>query len=148
MKISKMGLFLALCQFSLLAVDTPQSNPLLTQLSRQCIKIWCLISNLVDNNGTKDGLVQPQAEPEVVEHLDMLLCRIMKVRDTLSHCGKNPVSDTQAAHYIDSSLDCIGQYTYELVAQYPGFWSEMIQEQVSRTQDACAQYLLPLLPTK
>jgi hypothetical protein len=148
MKIKKMGLFLALWQFSLVAVDMPHSNSLLTQLSRQCIKIWCLISNLVDNNDTKDNSVQKQAEPAVVESLDTLLCRIMKVRDTLSHCSKNPVSDTQTAHYIDSSLDCIGQYTYDLVAQYPGNWSTIIQEQVFRTQEAYAHYLVPLLPTK
>lgn len=157
MKISNVGAFLALSQLCIIsAVDksaawaiasgdgsTDMSNPVLSDMSRQCIKIWCRIRNLVENNA--DLHVKHSAEIEYVEDLDALLCRIMKVRDTISHFGTQTVADTQTAAYIDSSLDCIGQYTYDLVERYPGSWSTIIQEQVFRTQEAYVNHIVPLL---
>jgi hypothetical protein len=160
MKKLMLGVFCVVFQVSLGAVVDHSSssakatadmpNPVLTSVSRQCIKIWCLIRNLVENKADlpdipSAGLSDTALAESDIEHLDTLLCRVMKVRDTLSHYGTNPISDTQTAEYIDSSLDCIGQYTHDLVEQYPGSWSTIIQEQVFRTQEAYAQHLLPLL---
>jgi hypothetical protein len=143
MKKVMVGVFCVLSQLSAVAADHSRSNPVLTQVSRQCIKIWCLIRNLVecDNGAVKEQSV----ESDVIDNFDTLLCRVMKVRDTLSHCDKNPISDMQTAHYIDSSLDCIGQYTYDLKERFPGSWSDIIQEQVVRTQEAYTNHVLPLL---
>jgi len=145
MRMGKMGVFFVLCQVSVVwAVDISRANPALTQVSRQCIKIWCLIRNLVENAGD-DATKEKIEETVLVDHLDTLLCRVMKVRDTLSHYGTNPVSDRQTAEYIDSSLDCIGQYTYDLKERYPCSWSDVIQEQIFRTQEAYVNHVLPRL---
>jgi hypothetical protein len=153
MKKVMVGVFCVLSQLSAVAVDIPKpssakatadrSNPVLTQVSRQCIKIWCLIRNLVEYDSS--AVKEQSVESDFVESLDTLLCRVMKVRDTLSHCGTNPISDTQTAGYVDSALDCIGQYTYDLKERYPGSWSDIIQEQVVRTQEAYTNHVLPLI---
>ncbi len=109
----------------------------LVQISRQCIKIWCLMSHLVEN---KENV---QSEGETIDHLDGLLCRIMRVRDTISRMNAQESCDMQTAEYIDSSLDCIHSYSYDLIKRYPGNWSTIIQEQLVRTQDAYARSILP-----
>jgi hypothetical protein len=146
-----LGVFCVLSQLSAVAVDIPRSNPVLTQISRQCIKIWCLIRDLVENKVDQSDIPSSARSSNAalaesdIDNFDILLCRVMKVRDTLSHCDKNPISDMQTAHYIDSSLDCIGQYTYDLKERFPGSWSDIIQEQVVRTQEAFANHVLPLV---
>lgn len=127
--------------FAPLSVPIIQKNGL-QQLSRQCIKIWCLIRNVVEDVAT-DAEAALQVEP--VETLDAVLCRIMQLRDVITKCDLADTYDKKTADYIDSALDCIGQYTYDLVARYPGSWSTVIQEQVFRTQEAYAQRIMPLI---
>lgn len=113
------------------------------QVPRQCIKIWCLMRNMVDNNYAKDK--DTAIESDSVDLLDNLLCRIMRVREIISHMDTTAIYDLKDAQYIDNSLDCIESYSYDLVQRYPGSWSTIIQEQVFRTQDAYARCVLPLL---
>lgn len=125
------------------AVHALESNSSLMQVSRQCIKIWCLMRNLVDDKESVQK--EMAADAESIDLLDALLCRIMRVRDAIAHIDTRPHGDMQTAEYIDSSLDCIESYTYDLIKQYPGSWSVIIQEQVFRTQDAYMRCVAPLL---
>lgn len=113
----------------------------LKAVSRQSIKIWCLMRDLVDNKYDKHK--NALSEAEAVENMDNLLCRIVRMRDALSHLDVNTLYEKKEISYFDSSLDCIESYTYDLVKQYPGSWSTVIQEQIFRTQDAYVQHVLP-----
>lgn len=115
----------------------------LLQLSRSCIKVWSLMRDLVDNRDLHNNELLAGDDPEHVDRLDNLLCKMVHVRDMIKSLDFSSSADANSvAHYIDSSLDCIGQYTYDLVKQYPGNWSSVIQEQVFRAQDAYAQSMM------
>ncbi len=109
------------------------------QLSRSCVKIWSVMRDLVDNSDAQSKEITV-GEDSPIEHLDDLLCKTVRVRDMIKSLDFTSSADSNAtAYYIDSVLDCVGQYTYDLVKQYPGSWSSVIQEQVFRAQEAYAQ---------
>jgi hypothetical protein len=116
------------------------SQPIsLGRLSRQCIEIWRMMSDLVEQ---KDYFSATEPN-ESQDFLDQILCGLVKIRDTISQLKNNHEFDHSAAEYVESSLDCIESYSYDLVQHYPGSWSTVIQDQVFRTQQEYAQYLVP-----
>lgn len=123
-----------------------QQKSSFSQLSRQCIKIWCLMRNLVDDADVDKTPILEEQDLLTVDYLDNLLCRVVRVRDMIAGidcAASNKQGDEETtAAYVDSSLDCIGQYTHDLVKQYPGSWSTIIQEQVFRAQEAYADTLM------
>lgn len=119
------------------------SKTTLMQLSRSCIKIWSLMRDLVDNGGTPNNDLLAAESSGNIDLFDTILCKMVRVRDMIKSVNFNSATDAHSTvYYIDSSLDCIGQYTYDLVKQYPGSWSSVIQEQVFRAQEAYAQSIM------
>lgn len=111
------------------------------KLSRQCLKIWSQMGMMIEYKQS----IYHDDTTATTEALDTILCRLVRVRDLLGEFTLSSVLDLQKAEYVGSSLDCIESYAYDLIQQYPGSWSDVIQAQIMRVQDAYNKSIMPLI---
>jgi hypothetical protein len=122
---------------------TLQEVASLGRLSRQCIKIWRMMSDLVEQRINGDEI----AGEKILDNdiLDKILCSLVRVRDMIIKVEKQHIIDIVTVKYVESSLDCIESYSYDLMHCYPGSWSTVIQDQVARVQEEYIHYIFPLI---
>jgi|GEM_PF-4957049 len=146
MKMGAWGLCVAVCvmvhaesfEKKMIEHDYTASS-LLKRLSKHAVKIWLLTNQLVENQGA-DTAVH-------ADFFDDILYRLVIVRQLIKQIKHIDIHEAATVEYVSSVLDCVESYTYDLTQRYPGSWSAVIKDQVTRVQDCFTRYLMPLITT-